>query len=428
MPKKSTKYQEMEPYYTPAKISKRMIEAVQLQVGETIYDPACGVGTLLLEAYRYITNHHDLSKDSRKNLLQHTFYGREIDKQTFAHARESFRREELDDDNLWLGNTLLKQTYDRSIPMQYDVVLSNPPLGIPISNEEKSGFKVQSGYSELLFLQHAIDSLKPNGRCAMIVPERLIARTDKAFRRVKERLLKECELQEVIRLDDKTYEGVSSEFNIIVFKKGKPTEQVVYRASRRKWILNSSDIEGNNFSLAPKDAAPIPDDNLLDEFDLPTSDAYYRIFISYRHADTPWAAARIHDAFERKLKSKVFLDYSSIPLGRKFNKIIEKALSNCEILLVVIGPKWQEAILHKQEAEDWVRKEIESAIERQIDIFPILIDGAKMPSIDQLPDTLGELTRYQAIELGFNNFNNGMKRLIEQIKERLDPAISPKIE
>ncbi len=426
MPKKSTKHQEMEPYFTPAKISKRMIDVVQPQLGETIYDPACGVGTLLLEAYRFITHQRDLTEDSRKRLLQYTFYGREIDEQTRVHAIETFRREGLNENNLWLGNTLLKQTHDESIPRQHDIVLVNPPLDIAISNEEKSNFKVQSHYSELLFLQHAIDSLKPNGRCAMIVPERLIVRTDRVFRKVKERLLKECELQEVIRLADKTYAGVSSEFNIIVFKKGKSTVQALYRASGNRWTLNQSEIEANNFSLAPKDATPIPDDEFPDKSDGATSDSHYRVFISYRRKDSPWAAARIHDVFERELKSKVFLDHRSISPGKKFDKTIEEALSNCEILLAVIGPNWLEERLAKP--EDWVRKEIESAIKRQIDIFPILIDGAKMPSSDQLPDTLGELTRYQAMELGFNNFSNGMKRLIEQIKERLDPAISPKTE
>ena len=96
----------------------------------------------------------------------------------------------IDQPNLWHGNTLTGgETYGglfQDAPQQFDVVLTNPPFGGKEGKEAQTRFAYKTGATQVLFLQHVIDSLKPGGRCGIVLDEGVLFRTNEtAFVKTK---------------------------------------------------------------------------------------------------------------------------------------------------------------------------------------------------------------------------------------------------
>lgn len=125
------------------------------------------------------------------------------------------------------------------------------------------------------------------------------------------------------------------------------------------------------------------------------------IFISYRRGADSNAAGRLADRLERSFPpDKIFFDIDSIPLGVDFATHIDGEVAKCDVQLVVIGPGWLERMHELRNPDDIVRIEIEAALKRpDIPVIPVLFEGAKMPSGEDLPDVLHPLVRRNAIEL-----------------------------
>jgi hypothetical protein len=130
-----------------------------------------------------------------------------------------------------------------------------------------------------------------------------------------------------------------------------------------------------------------------------------RVFISYRREDTSGQAGRLYDALAEKLgQDNVFMDVDTIDIGVEFKHAIESAVSSCDVLFVMIGPRWLTAADSRGErrlsrADDYVRLEVEAALGRNIRVVPALIAGAVMPVADDLPGTLAPLALRNAVEM-----------------------------
>jgi hypothetical protein len=149
-----------------------------------------------------------------------------------------------------------------------------------------------------------------------------------------------------------------------------------------------------------------------------------RIFISYRRADSADVTGRIYDRLAGHFgESAIFKDVDSIPAGIDFKEHLEKAVGKCRIFLVVIGDEWLEArdSLNNnrlQDPRDFVRIEIEAALNRNIRIIPLLVRGASMPAEEQLPPSLRKLVYRNAIPVRPDpDFHRDMDRLISAISE-----------
>jgi formylglycine-generating enzyme required for sulfatase activity len=151
------------------------------------------------------------------------------------------------------------------------------------------------------------------------------------------------------------------------------------------------------------------------------------IFISYRRQDTKQIAGRIFDKLEARFGAgSVFMDTEGIPAGVDFHKFLDEAVARARIVLVLIGHGWAEA---KNEAgqrrldnpDDFVRIEVESALNRNIPAVPVLIDGAPMPPAEQLPEGMRAFLRFQAapVDAG-RDFHVHMDRLIADLERRLN--------
>lgn len=148
-----------------------------------------------------------------------------------------------------------------------------------------------------------------------------------------------------------------------------------------------------------------------------------KIFLSYRRDDSSGHAGRLYDrltqAFGRK---NTFFDIDAIPPGTEFSARIKQAVGMCDVLVVVIGKNWLKGT-HKdpyhriEDPEDFVRIEVQTALERDIKVIPVLVAGAKMPLKSELPQPLNSLAGLQAMEVSDLRFPADSESLIAAIKE-----------
>jgi TIR domain len=126
-----------------------------------------------------------------------------------------------------------------------------------------------------------------------------------------------------------------------------------------------------------------------------------RIFMSYRRADTGWAAVSLFDRLADQFgRDNIFKDVDSIDLGEDFIEAISAAVGSSDALLALIGNQWltvtdQNGRRRLDNPGDFVRLEIEAALTLGVRVIPILVDGALMPGEDQLPESLAPLVRRQ---------------------------------
>jgi tetratricopeptide (TPR) repeat protein len=148
-----------------------------------------------------------------------------------------------------------------------------------------------------------------------------------------------------------------------------------------------------------------------------------RIFISYRRQETAWPAGRLYDVLVEHFRAEqVFKDVDNIEPGEDFVERIAAAVGSCDVLLVLIGPHWLTITDEKgrprlDDPQDFVRLEIETALTRKIRVIPILVDGAQMPRVDELPSALASLIRRNAVEINPLTFDT--KRLIATVRKVL---------
>jgi hypothetical protein len=146
-----------------------------------------------------------------------------------------------------------------------------------------------------------------------------------------------------------------------------------------------------------------------------------RIFISYRRADSAMAAGRLYDHLSSHFgENLVFMDIDTIEPGEDFVEVIENAVTASSAVVVVIGPDWltiMDATGQRRldNPNDFVRLEIAAALERNIRVIPVLVDGATMPDADNLPEPLVKLTRRNALVVSNERFRYDVGKLIETL-------------
>src|SRR5215813_3855466 len=146
-----------------------------------------------------------------------------------------------------------------------------------------------------------------------------------------------------------------------------------------------------------------------------------KIVISYRRSFYDAIAGRIRDKLAGHYgDDAVYMDVDNIPFGIDFRDHINQALSEGDVVVAIIGPKWQGPIKGRKarifDETDPVRVEIETALRRGIAVVPILVDGAKMPKPDSMPESIGKLAYHNAatVDAGVD-FHQHMDRVIRSM-------------
>jgi TIR domain len=153
-----------------------------------------------------------------------------------------------------------------------------------------------------------------------------------------------------------------------------------------------------------------------------------QIFISYRREETWWLAGSLRDRLCREFNpDQIFMDIDAIALGEDFVEAIETTVAKCDVLVAVIGNNWlttkdEHGNRRLDNPEDFVRKEIGTALKRKIRVIPVLVEGASMPRSTDLPDDLKSLVRRHALQVGATQFDDDCRRLVAAVERALHPS------
>ena len=157
-----------------------------------------------------------------------------------------------------------------------------------------------------------------------------------------------------------------------------------------------------------------------------------KIFISYRREDSAGSAGRLFENLKRRfVGEQIFIDVTGIAIGQDFRKAIDEHVSACDVLLVVIGRNWVGArgstsAPRLQDAKDFVRLEVVSALKREIPVVPVLVDGATMPKHEDLPEELESLGWRQAMELRHTRWDDDVDELMDSLEKITNKSGSPR--
>src|SRR5215831_13899411 len=153
-----------------------------------------------------------------------------------------------------------------------------------------------------------------------------------------------------------------------------------------------------------------------------------KIFINYRRDDSMSTAGRLHDRLAQTFGRKnLFMDVDHVPAGVDFVDYLHKQVAACDVFLATIGPNWLDA---KDDSgrrrfdnpDDFVTIEIAAALARNIRVIPVLIDGARTPKAEKLPDSIRPLVRRNAVEVRNSNFGRDAEALANKVGEALKGA------
>jgi hypothetical protein len=147
-----------------------------------------------------------------------------------------------------------------------------------------------------------------------------------------------------------------------------------------------------------------------------------QVFLSYRRSDSVVWCGRLYDRLETMLgKGRTFRDIDSLEPGVRFEQRLRERVAACDAFVALIGPGWLDAAAvegHRRidQPADYVRQEIEMAIAQGKPLFPVLVDGARMPTAAELPPTLSALTAANAAPLTDTHFSADVAKLVKAMR------------
>jgi hypothetical protein len=154
-------------------------------------------------------------------------------------------------------------------------------------------------------------------------------------------------------------------------------------------------------------------------------------FISYRREDAAGYAGRLRESLERRMgTSRVFRDVDTLRPGQDFVQAIEARLTDCRVMLAVIGREWADArdmtgSRRLDEPYDFVRLEIAAALTRpNVLVVPVLVEGASMPAATELPENIRPLARRHAVSVRDETWDTDVDRLVGVIESAMG-AVDP---
>lgn len=211
-------------YYTPRPLIRAMIQVIDPQIGETVYDGAVGSAGFLCEAYSYMMK-PDISAQDYETLQRRTFYGQEKKSLAYVIGIMNMVLHGIETPNIVHTNSLNENVMDIQEKDRHDIVLANPPFGGGERREVQQNFPIKSGETAYLFLQHFIRKLKAGGRAAVVIKNTVLSNTDNASVSLRKELLESCSLHTILDMPGGTFQGAGVKTVVLFFEKGAPTQE-----------------------------------------------------------------------------------------------------------------------------------------------------------------------------------------------------------
>lgn len=236
-------------YYTPRPLIRAMINVIDPQIGEKIYDGAAGSCGFLVEAYEYLYERMDKTTDNLKTLQENTLYGKEKKNLAYVIGIMNMILHGIEAPNIIHTNTLGENIRDIQEKDRYHVILANPPFGGKERPEVQQNFDIKTGETAFLFMQHFLKSLKTGGRAAVVIKNTVLSNTDNASIALRKLLLEDTNLHTILDLPGGTFTGAGVKTVVLFFTKGEPTKKIWYyqldpgRKMGKTNPLNDKDME-----------------------------------------------------------------------------------------------------------------------------------------------------------------------------------------
>lgn len=279
---------ELGQFRTPRHIIRAIVAMIDPQIGETVYDPAAGTAGFLVAAYNHLRLANSspagtvevefdgktqrrgigdrLSTEKNSTLQNRTFYGNDVDPQMVRLATMNLTLRGLPNVRILLRNVLTttldpERREQLQLPEEgYHVILANPPFAGKVDvdrvvDDVKVG---NSKATEVLFLKYMLESLRPGGRCGLIVPEGLLFGSTGAHKEVRRQLIENNSVEAVMSLPGgvfQPYSGVKT--SVLLFRKGGTTGRVLFLH-----------VDNDGYKLDANHDTPIAEDDLPDLIDV----------------------------------------------------------------------------------------------------------------------------------------------------------------
>ena len=217
-------------YYTPRPLIRAMVQVIDPQIGETIYDGAAGSAGFLCEAFDHLASPTTgkLTTSDLRTLQERTFYGKEKKSLAYVIGIMNMILHGIEAPNIIHTNTLGENLSDIQDKDRHDIVLANPPFGGKERAEVQQNFPIRTGETAFLFLQHFIKILKAGGRGAVVIKNTFLSNTDNAAVSLRKQLLTDCNLHTILDCPGGTFLGAGVKTVVLFFEKGSPTKKVWY--------------------------------------------------------------------------------------------------------------------------------------------------------------------------------------------------------
>ena len=216
-------------FYTPRAVTEFIVDRVNPELHEKILDPACGTGGFLVNVIEHLRK-KATTKDDQK-LLQEAFKGIEKKHLPYILCMTNLLLHGIDiPNNVKSDNTLARPLRDWGTSEKVDVIVTNPPFGGIEEDGIENNFprEFQTRETADLFLVLMMRLLKHGGRAGLVLPDSLLF-GDGVQLRIKEALLKDCNLHTIVRLPKSVFAPYTSiSTNLLFFTKGNPTKEIWY--------------------------------------------------------------------------------------------------------------------------------------------------------------------------------------------------------
>ena len=215
-------------YYTPRAVTQLMTLMTDPKLGEKVLDPAAGTGGFLSAAIDHVRDNYVKTVDDEA-LLQNSITGWELKPVAYVLGLTNLILHEIDVPDYHYIDSLKKEYNTIGKKDQVDVILANPPFGASIADGVETNFPstYRCRESADLFVILMLQLLKPNGRCAIVLPDGSIT-GDGVKARIREKLLTDCNLHTIIRLPASTFFPATVATNLLFFEKGTSTKEIWY--------------------------------------------------------------------------------------------------------------------------------------------------------------------------------------------------------
>lgn len=215
-------------YYTPRAVTQLMTLMTDPKLGEKVLDPAAGTGGFLSAAIDHVRDNYVKTVDDEA-LLQNSITGWELKPVAYVLGLTNLILHEIDVPDYHYIDSLKKEYNTIGKKDQVDLILANPPFGASIAEGVETNFPstYRCRESADLFVILMLQLLKPNGRCAIVLPDGSIT-GDGVKARIREKLLTDCNLHTIIRLPASTFFPATVATNLLFFEKGTSTKEIWY--------------------------------------------------------------------------------------------------------------------------------------------------------------------------------------------------------